>query len=344
MVRADPDEPHGTSRWPGFQPWSWLLLGGNRWAVAALPLVLVFGSMVVLGVLDPVPLRQAIRNSDPVETLFQALVTATVTGVTLVVTINQLVLSQELGAVGDQRQRMEEAMQFRRDVEDELALPVAPAEPAAFLQALVEGARNGGERLEDAGAGMTDAARRARVRSFVDGLVDQSEAVSRRLSDAQFGSFAVVSAALDFDYSSWMHEARRLRGEFDGTAAVTSSLDDLLEVLEFYGAAREHIKTLYFQWALIDLSRKVLYASVPALIVSMGVILFLDDPGTITGSTVGVDNVLLAVSAATAIALSPFTILFAYMLRIATVTKLTLAIGPFLLLEPSGTERRGRTK
>jgi hypothetical protein len=39
--------------------------------------------------------------------MFQGMTTATITGVTLVVTLSQLVFSQELGAVGDQRERME---------------------------------------------------------------------------------------------------------------------------------------------------------------------------------------------------------------------------------------------
>ncbi len=44
-----------------------------------------------------------LTRGDPVETLFQALITGTITAVTLVLTLNQLVLSQELGAVGDLR-------------------------------------------------------------------------------------------------------------------------------------------------------------------------------------------------------------------------------------------------
>ncbi|ELZ24989.1 hypothetical protein C475_12150 [Halosimplex carlsbadense 2-9-1] len=43
--------------------------------------------------------ENAIRSSDSVGTLFQGSLTATITGGTLVLTRNQLVLSQGLGAV-----------------------------------------------------------------------------------------------------------------------------------------------------------------------------------------------------------------------------------------------------
>jgi len=57
--------------------------------------------------------------------------------VTLVLTLSQIVLSQELGAVGDQRERMEGAMDFRADAADAADEDVAPAEPSVFMRDLV---------------------------------------------------------------------------------------------------------------------------------------------------------------------------------------------------------------
>jgi len=97
----------------------WVLMDAPRWQVTAGLLAVVFGSLVAAGSLSPVSLGAAVSNSDPIETLFQALVTAIITGVTLVVTITQLVLSPELGPVGDQRERMEGSTAFR----DALPMP-----------------------------------------------------------------------------------------------------------------------------------------------------------------------------------------------------------------------------
>lgn len=337
MAASDGDQPDDTMRGrvPGSGLRLWVLLEADRWVVASLPLAVVFGSLVVLGSLDPVPLRQAIEASDPVETLFQALVAAIITGVTLVVTITQLVLSQELGAVGDQRERMEESMSFRQHVEGLLGSPISPPEPSAFLGAIVEATGDRAEALEEAVSACPDGALRQRTRDYVESLTGHADGVSGRIEDAQFGTYELLSAALDFNYSWKIYEARRLRNEHaaDLTEAAETAFDEVIEALQAFGTAREHVKTLYFQWALIDLSRSILYASVPALVVAIGAVLFLDDPGTVTGATAGVDNVLWVVSAATAVALVPFTVLLAYVLRIATVAKRTLAIGPFILRE-----------
>ena len=312
----------------------WLLLTASRRLVAAILLGVLFAVFVFLGALDPVGIRSTMASKDPIETTFQGFLTAIVTGVTLVVTINQLVLSQELGAVGDQRERMEGSMTFRRDVEAELGLPVAPADPAAFLRAIVDATTDRADVLSGSVADVVGDERRDRVGSYVADLVENGRSVSDRLSDARVGTFEVVSAALDYDYSRRIHEARRLRHEFDvgsDAGAVGEALEGVISALELFGPAREHVKTLYFQWELIELSRAVLYAAVPSLVVATGMILYVDDPGSLPGATLGIDNLVWVVSGAVTIGLLPFVLLLSYILRIATVTKRTLAIGPFVL-------------
>jgi hypothetical protein len=312
----------------------WVLLEANRWVVAAVPVVGVFATLVVLGTLDPSPLPEAVASKDPVETTFQGFLTAIITGVTLVVTLSQLVLSQELGAVGDQRERMDEAMRFREDVEDAIDAPAAPPEPAAFLRSVVDATNARASELADAVADSDDDRLHERVDNLVDSIEGNAETVTDRLGDAQFGTFGVLFAALDYNYSWKIYEARRIRNTHDDLSEdADRALDRLTEALTYFGPAREHFKTLYFQWELVNLSRVVLYAAVPALLVSVGMILFVDSPGTVTGATLGVDNLLWLVSAAVAVALVPFTLLLSYVLRIATVAKRTLAIGPFVLRE-----------
>ncbi|WP_302082483.1 hypothetical protein [Salinibaculum rarum] len=316
----------------------WALLNADRWLVTAGILAGFFGVLVLVSAFAPVPLRRVLGQSDPNETLFQALVTAIITGVTLVVTITQLVISQELGAAGDQRERMEGAMQFRADAADLIDANVSPPEPAAFLQSLVDATRTQADALatavEDTGDVWKD------VNSYTDGLEANAAHVNERLADAEFGTFEVLHAALDYNYSWKIYEGKRLQTEYGDvlTDDADEALDDLLETLRLFGPAREHIKTLYFQWELINLSRSILYAAVPALVVAIAGVLFLDTPGTIIGTTLGVDNLVWVVSAATTIALAPFVILLAYVLRIATIAKRTLAIGPFVLRETDRSE------
>ncbi|MCG1003816.1 MULTISPECIES: hypothetical protein [Halobacterium] len=338
MADSDEDKPSNRlrERVPRSNRWFWVVLDADRRAVAGGLLAVLFCALVAVGTLLPTPAYELLTHGDPHETLFDALVAATITGVTLVLTLSQLVLSQELGAVGDQRERMEGALTFREDAADAAGMDVAPSEPSAFLRGLVKATREQADALADAAP---DGEAGDAIDTYVNNLTENARAVTSQLDGAQFGEFDVVWAALNYNYSWKIYAGERLRVEhgdaFDEEA--DAALDDLLETLELFGPAREHFKTLYFQWELSDLSRTLLYAAVPALAVAIASLLFFD-PSAYPGSTVGVNHALLVVSAAATVAVLPFALLLSYVLRIVTVTKRTLSIGPFILRE---TERSG---
>jgi len=227
---------------------------------------------------------------------------------------------------------MSGSMSFRSDVEDTVEAGVAPPEPAEFLQALLDSTAASADDLADAAGDSDDQQFVERAEKLAEGVAGNANAVADRLDDSEFGAFDVLSAALDFNYSWKVYEARRLREDHDSLSpAAEDALDDLVDTLTFFGPAREHVKTLYFRWELVDLSRAMLYAAVPALLVSVTMILYVTDPAMISGVTLGVDNLVWLTSAAVAVAVLPFALLLAYVLRIATVAKRTLAIGPFVL-------------
>jgi hypothetical protein len=328
VAEGDAERPDDTmrERVPTDDRKFWFLLDANRILVACAFLLVVFVSILVVGLAHPTPAQELLTRGDPIETLYQALVTATVTGVTLVLTLSQLVLSQELGAVGDQRDRMQGAMSFRRDAESLLDDSVSPAEPSAFLRGLVDASRQRAERLR----GLVDDDSPAAA--FADDVTRNAESVTDQLEGAQFGEFDVVWAALNYDYSWKLYGGRRLLegGTLDDDAE--SAVSDLLDVLELFGPAREHFKTLYFQWELSNLSRTLLFVAVPALTVAVCTLVFFD-ARDFAGVTFGVGHSLFVLAVTTTVSLSPFTILLAYILRIVTVTKRTLSIGPFILRE-----------
>jgi hypothetical protein len=143
-----------------------------------------------------------------------------------------------------------------------------------------------------------------------------------------------MSAVLNFNYSLKIYHAHRLRNDHaeELTEPQETAVTELLDTLELFGPAREHFKTLYFQSALIDLSRVILLTAMPALLVAASMTLYFE-PAAVTGAVAGVPLVVLAVSAALAVTVLPFLVLLAYVARIATVTKRTLSIGSFLLRE-----------
>jgi len=78
--------------------------------------------------------------------------------------------------------------------------------------------------------------------------------VRGQLDGAEFGSFDVVFAALNFDYGPKIGRAERVAADHDEALSDDERdlLGELKESLSLFGPAREHVKTLYFQWALID--------------------------------------------------------------------------------------------
>jgi hypothetical protein len=352
---ADPDESMA-ERTPRRTATVWLLVDADRLHVAAVALAGFFLAIVAGGHLHPTPALELLTRGDSTETLFQALVTSTITGVTLVLTVGQLVLSQELGSLADQRDRMQGAVAFRSEAADAVGAEVGPAEPSAFLRALVAatgdhardlraavdglGASGHGSTSDSSASDGDDPGRgesttddfRSALATYTDRVMTDAELAADQLENSRFGEFDVVSAALDYDYSRKLYDGRRLESEYadrlDGAAA--DRLDELCALLELFGPAREHFKTLYFRWALSNLSRELVVSAVPALAVAVGSLLFLD-PSGLPGATLGVSHALLVVSVAATVAVVPFAILLAYVLRLVTVAKRTLSVGPFVL-------------
>ncbi len=310
-----------------------VLLRVNRWVLTGAILTATFAVLVGFSQLGLTPLRTIVDDQDGLHFLFSAFIGAIITGTSIVVTINQLVLSQELGAVGDQRDRMEASMAFRQDIESKTQQGTSPPEPAAFLYELVDGIeRRAIELRETVADGGSEG--EVAIIEYVDDLVENAQSVKGNLENAQFGNFEVVQAALQFNYSRKIYDAHQIQSDYtDSLSSETiEAIDGTVELLTLFAPAREHFKTLYFQWELINLSRALLYLAVPTL-TTMGLLIMYIDGNALPGATFGVDNLVWLTSAGFVIGLSPFVVFIAYVLRIVTVAKQTLAMGPFILRE-----------
>ena len=311
----------------------WFLLRANRVHVAAILTGLVFIVFIVaVTVLYPPFVRQ-IESGDTIETMFSTMLSIIVTGTTLVVTISQLVISQENGPLGDQRERMSNAMDFR-DFTEELIGSPSPPDPSEFLSQIVEITSQRAETLGEEIGDNENEQLREEIHEFVDSVTGNAEEVRGHLDGVSFGSFDVVFAALNFNYSWKIFQVERFANNYEESLsdAELRLLDQLKSALSLFGPAREHVKTLYFQWALIDLSRLILYAAIPALAIG-GIMLSVVDAGTFPGSTLGIDHITLVVGGAFVVTLFPFMLFASYIFRVITVAKRTLAIEPLILRE-----------
>src|SRR6056297_3424569 len=142
----------------------WLLLGGNRMAVAvllvAVVVVVLYGG-TQLGVV-------AIGPSSSAATAFgSGLISGTVTLVTIALSINQLILSRVFGSPSGLSQKLQGTRDLREQVRGHAGEPAAPNDPAAFLDLLATTLRARAENLRELAA---DGGQPAAVLDYADDI------------------------------------------------------------------------------------------------------------------------------------------------------------------------------
>lgn len=115
----------------------WVVITANRWLIAGIITVASYLLLVFLVTVGPSSIQKFLTTG-AAGGVFTSIIIATVTSVTLVLTISQLVLSNEIGPLGEQRQRMQNTTDFREDLEETGRIGTSPAEPSRFLQILID--------------------------------------------------------------------------------------------------------------------------------------------------------------------------------------------------------------
>jgi hypothetical protein len=309
----------------------WVLLRSDRLVLTTLVALVFFVAFILVVYLVFPPFQEILASDDSIDTLFEELAAATITAVTLVLTISQLVVSQEIGPVGDQRNRMSETMEFRQAT-SELIGESTPGDPSTFLKKILDANADRADALGNAIEGNSNDDLREQVDELVDNVTTDAEGVSEQVEDTSFGTFDIMFAALNYDYSSKLVEVDQLLEEFDDDISEDerAAFEELRTALTMYSPAREHIKTLYFQWELISLTQNLVYLSIPALFVA-GTMVAAVKPSHFPGAILGIENILWVFGGAFTVSVIPFFLTVVYLLRIATVAKRTLAIGPLIL-------------
>lgn len=326
MSASDPNgrpDDHRSTQTTALKATEWLLLTGDRRLVAlgiAVLLTAFFGSLAVI---EGVPLT----NVEVMSRLYQALLVGNVTLITVIVSINQLLLTRELQSPGELRSQIEEIIDYRSEVEDALD-EVAPVQPLGFLRGLVDATREQAKRLSDEVSDDGTSDGRENVEAVTDELVEQMDQLDTLLTESGTGTFSVLSVMLETNYATQINRLRRLHAEHEAEFSddVHDSVDDLVDRLQEIDVARQYFKSIYLQQELASLSRALLYTGFPAIATTTGVQLLLTVPSGPPGPPVPIE---LLVPVTLAICLTPLAILGAVILRTATVTKLTAATLPF---------------
>ncbi|RKD97221.1 hypothetical protein [Halopiger aswanensis] len=301
----------------------WLRLDGNRVAIAA-------GVATGLGALYLALTVSGLAPLSDTQSLFYAfsgLISGNFTLITVVVSINQLLLSQELKPPGELESEIAETVDYREEIES-VANRTAPAEPSGFLRLVMESTRQDAQRLGGLAANTFPDDAAGEIDDVVAGLTEEFDRIDRLVRESDEGIFNTLSTLLETNFA---HEIRRLDEvqrayEDELSDEADAAIDDLLDRLREIDIARQYFKSVYLQVELSRLSRNLLYAGVPAVGVAIGMLFALTG---LSGPPFArsVQRVVFPIAAA--VGSFPLALLFAYILRTATVTERTAAITPF---------------
>lgn len=304
---------------------SWFLLEGNRLVIAA---GVIFASLLTLLI---VLWRYGLDTVDPhspMYFLYGSLLTGDLTLLTVVLSINQLVLSRELGAPGTLRERIERTVSYRGDVEATTDVGVSPKSPSRFLQHLHESVADQSEELEQHSRDVDDAAVPSRIARLVESIREDTNRVNRTLDTDRPQIFQVVSATLATNHSSQLHEVAEILDAHAGslTDEQVSALETIADQLLQIDVARKYFRTIYVQKELAYLSRVLLYVGVPAIVAS-GLALVLYNTANVTTVAEGVFVTMVAVTFA--LGYAPLAIVFSFVLRLAWIGQKMASVAPF---------------
>lgn len=305
-----------------YRPLDWFLLSGNRLVVSAVLLAVVAGVVwgVVLSGLAPLTERT------PILYLLFALVSGNFTLVTIVVSINQFVLSRHLESPGEIREGMEEMVGYRRDVGEAVRERVVPVTPSGFFTILFRAIDRDIEGLQE--RDWDDADLAADVEALMTWLDDHAEHVLGLVGGSGAGIRYALLATLDANYARYFAGAYRIRAKYGDELPddVAESLDRIEKNVEMVDVARRYFKTVFIQSELASLSRLLLYVGVPVQVATVVLmLLFTAESGPFVARPV----LAVAIPLVVTVGFLPITLLTACILRLATVVQRTAAMYPF---------------
>lgn len=204
-----------------------VVFGGSRPAVAGVLLLGVFLVYFSLGYFGFFVLTQGSR----LLWLFNGLVNGLLPLVTVVLAIEQLVLSEEFSSIDDLSAQLERMSEFRSRVSDLTGDSVSPIEPAAFLTALL---RTLQDRAHTLRAGLPeDHDRDGEVDDLTAELIEQTDAVSQQLEQLSMTDDLLL-IMLSYNDSRLFHSTQKIRTEHTSSlpSSTVSTLDESQELLK----------------------------------------------------------------------------------------------------------------
>ena len=272
-------------------------------------------------VLLPLFTRFAIRNTTPLTYMASALITGNIALITLVVAINQVILSQQLESPGSIRDEIERTAEYQQTALNQQA---TQTDPPNFLQQLLQQTRQHTQSLEEFLPKSSDKV----SEQLLTNLPNHCKQSSDQLESASDTLSNVIVPILGVNYADYIQNCHQLRAQYDekNHGELHTMLDQLTSDLQNLDVARQYFTTEFMKEELATLSRSLLYIGIFSISTPVALLFQL----TTYPEPFSPMPILFTVAALTALfGLIPIALLIAFILRIATVAHYITSITPF---------------
>jgi len=306
----------------------WFLLEGRRSAVTAVLVGIVFSAFMLLGVVWTFEMQVLLTETPAVQTLLTTLLSGIILLVSIVVSINSIVLSHDITSVDTQENRIEGTLQFQRDLGELTESDEDPVDPASFFTSIATVMSIRLDRLEEARRPTnTD----LDVDSFVDSVREGAQTLQH--TQERGGQYGILWAGLETDYGPLVNSAQDFRRQYGDQLPedFDASLEDLVQAFELFATGKEYFKTLYYTREVSQFSRTLLAVALPAILINASAVLAINAGLLPDIFLLGLPPLQTFVAAVFTISLLPYIVLTAYVFRLATVARRSAMVGPFSL-------------
>lgn len=320
----------------GFELRRWILLEGDRDAVTGALLSVTFASIVTVGSIWTFEMRVLLTETGVVQQILATFLSGIILLVSIVVSINSIVLSHDITTVNKQEKRIEGIIEFRRDIGDIAGTDTAPTDPKSFLKAMANVIHSRAEALDSIGENVDETTQEAftnDIADYIQSVATTAEDLHDAVSRVEGGDLYALWLGLETDYGPMMNRMRKFTSSYrtNLTDEEAEEFEELMRLFEMFATGREYFKTLYYSQEISELSRTLLVVSLPSIIVTIWAMLAVNAGLLPEFWIFGLSPLLTFVALTFTIALAPFIILTSYMLRMATVTSRSSTAGPFIL-------------
>lgn len=194
-----------------YHPLRWLQLSGSRLYVMLLLLVLIFLALLAVGTLWELEMETLVTETRAVQTMFNTLLGGIILFVSVVLSINTAALTQDFDPLRTKQLQIEEAIEFRSELESVVESGRIPADIDGFHRVILRALRRETNALESVVRPAEPQPVYREITRFFEDLRSNIAIIENRLTSPDQRLSTSLLAGLDWDAVPTHH---------DGPAAV----------------------------------------------------------------------------------------------------------------------------